>query len=327
MYDDVLTSLLIPERSSALDSSLLADSPHDRPQRHAGRAVGEAVQKTLAVIASHADARVERDGAQEGDARLARQPPRSARRRLEDLRLVRAVGADEAGHVLHHAEDADAGLAAEINLLAHVQQADFLRRRHHHRPVDAGLLQVRVHAQVLVAGSRRGVDEQIVELPPLDVLEELFDQPVFLGPSPYDGVIPVWQHELHAHHAQVICHPHRAPPRIADMDCFGLDAHHFWNARPADVCVHDTHHMFRVRGESVSQHRRERRLAHTTFAAKNKNLVFYVGETSGDERNVGIGAFGSAGADGLIGAAGAGIALACKIGFGTGTVFYKVIVR
>lgn len=74
----------------------------------------------------------------------------------------------------------------------------------------------------------------------------------------------------------------------------------------------------------MSQHGRECGLAHTPFAAKNKDLMSYVREASRDERDVGIGAFRSTGADRLIGAAGAGITLASEIRFGTGTVFYRV---
>lgn len=51
--------------------------------------------------------------------------------------------------------------------------------------------------------------------------------------------------------------------------------------------------------------------------------MFYVGEASSDERNVGIGAFRSASTDGLVGTAGAGIALAGKIRFRTGAMFCK----
>lgn len=46
------------------------------------------------------------------------------------------------------------------------------------------------------------------------------------------------------------------------------------------------------------------------------------GETGGDERDIGIGAFGGGGANLLVRTAGAGIAFACTLRFGTGTVFY-----
>lgn len=52
--------------------------------------------------------------------------------------------------------------------------------------------------------------------------------------------------------------------------------------------------------------------------------MLYVREARSDEGDVGIRAFRSAGTDRLVGAAGAGIALASEIRFGTGTVFYEI---
>ena len=49
--------------------------------------------------------------------------------------------------------------------------------------------------------------------------------------------------------------------------------------------------------------------------------MLYAGEAGCYERDVWVGTFGGGGADGLVGTAGAGIALACKFGFGAGTVF------
>lgn len=50
--------------------------------------------------------------------------------------------------------------------------------------------------------------------------------------------------------------------------------------------------------------------------------MFDSGEASGYDGDVGVGALGGRGTDGLIGAAGAGIAFAREIGFWTRAVFY-----
>lgn len=107
---------------------------------------------------------------------------------------------------------------------------------------------------MLVAGARRGVDEEVVEVAPFDVFEELLDQPVFLRAPPDHGVVPVRQHELYAHHAEVVGDPDGAPSGVADVDGFRLDAHHFGDARPADVRVHDPDHAVRIGGKSVCEH-------------------------------------------------------------------------
>ena len=251
---------------------------------------------------------------------LRRQRARAARRRLEDLALVRTLGTHEAGHVLDDAQDPDAGLAAEVDLLAHVEQGDLLRRGHDDGAVDAALLQEAVHAEVLVAGPRRGVDEQEVHGPPLDVLEELLDEAVLLRAAPDDGVVAVRQHELHGHDGEVVEDPDGRPAGRADVDRRRLDAEHLRDRGPADVRVHDAHGGVGVARERVREQRGEGRLADAALAREHEHLVADVGEARRDEGDVGVGALGRGRADGLVRTAGAGVGGACALGFGAGTV-------
>lgn len=109
------------------------------------------------------------------------------------------------------------------------------------------------------------------------------------------------------------------------MDGFGLDAHHFRDAGPADVGVHDADRVGRVGSEGVGEHGGEGGFADAAFAAEDEEFVFDAGEAGGDERDVGVGAFGGGGTDDLVGAAGAGGALAGEGGFGAGAVFWVVV--
>lgn len=111
------------------------------------------------------------------------------------------------------------------------------------------------------------------------------------------------------------------------MDGFGLDAHHLRDAGTADVRVHDTDHVVRVRGEGVREHGGEGGFADAAFAAEDEDFVLDAGEARGDEGDVGVGAFGGGGADELVGAAGAGVAFAGEIGFGAGAVFCGSLAR
>jgi len=70
----------------------------------------------------------------------------------------------------------------------------------------------------------------------------------------------------------------------------------------------------------VGEHGCERGFSDAAFPAEDKDLVFDTGETGGDERKVGIGAFGRGGAYGLVWAAGAGVAFAGELRFGSRTV-------
>lgn len=121
-----------------LPPHFLPHPSYDPSQRLARRAIGIGIEKALAVIARHADARIERDGAEEGDPSVGSQAAGASHRGLEDLGRMVAARAHEGGHVLHHAQDADPRFAAEVELLADVQQAGFLRGGDQHGAVDAG---------------------------------------------------------------------------------------------------------------------------------------------------------------------------------------------
>lgn len=178
---------------------------------------------------------------------------------------------------------------------------------------------------MFVGGPRRGVDEQVVQFAPFDVFEELLDQAVFLGTPPYDCVVAVRKHELDTHDAQIVADPDGAPARVANVDCFLFDAHHFGDAGAADVGVHYSDHGVRIRGEGVRKHGCKRGFADAAFSGEDKDFVFYVGEAGSYEGNVGVGAFWSGGADDLVWTAGAGIGFAGLIGFRPRTMFWGLL--
>ena len=82
----------------------------------------------------------------------------------EDMRLVAAVRADIGRHVLDQPEDRRLERLEHVDRLARIQQRDVLRRRDDDRAGHAGALAQR---QLHVAGARRQVDDQHVELAPV----------------------------------------------------------------------------------------------------------------------------------------------------------------
>ena len=66
---------------------------------------------------------------------------------------------------------------------------------------------------------------------------------------------------------------------------------------------------------------RERRFADSSLSGEDQDLVSYLGESFGDDWDVGVGAFGRGGADLLVWATGTGIALSSLLGFRAWTVF------
>ncbi len=113
----------------------------------------------------------------------------------EDMRLVPAVGADIAGHVLDDAQQGGVELAEHVDGLAGVDQRHVLRGRHDDR---AGHLIPLAQRQLDVAGARRQVHHQHVEGPPRDLPQHLLQRPHQHRPAP-DDRLAFLQHQADRH--------------------------------------------------------------------------------------------------------------------------------
>lgn len=102
----------------------LLHHPHNR---HSRRTIWKGIQEALAIIGTHPNPWIQRHFPQKRDTFFLCQPRSAPRRCLEYLGLVRTTRTDEARHIFHDTENADVGFAAEINLLADVEEGDFLR--------------------------------------------------------------------------------------------------------------------------------------------------------------------------------------------------------
>jgi hypothetical protein len=234
---------------------------------------------------------------------------------------VLTPGTHKTRHVFHDAKDADAGLAAEIEFLANVEERDFLRGGDEHGAVDARRLEEAVDRQVLVTGAWWRIDDQEVEIPPGNVHEELLNQAVLLRSAPDDGIIPSGQHELHTHNAQILADPHGLPTLGGDVNRFVLYAHHLGDARAADICVHKPDGAVGVCGEAVRDHRAEGGLPDAALAREHEDLVLDTREACGYHGDVGVGAFRCRCTYGLVGAAGAVVCEAGLLRLWARTVF------
>ena len=99
--------------------------------------------------------------------------------------LVAALRADVDAHVLDDAEDRDADLLEHLEALARVEQGDVLRRGDDHRAGHRHLLR---QGQLDVAGARRQVDDQVVEVVPVVSLSSCSSAWVTIGPRQTMGV-------------------------------------------------------------------------------------------------------------------------------------------
>src|SRR5215467_1535381 len=101
----------------------------------------------------------------------------------EDVGFVATAGADEVAHVLDDAERRDVELLIHRDGTSAVRQRYLLRRRHDDRAGHRdGLTETERH----VAGARRHVDDEIVEIHPLHFAKELLQRAVQHRPSPDD---------------------------------------------------------------------------------------------------------------------------------------------
>jgi hypothetical protein len=117
----------------------------------------------------------------------------------EDVLGVAALRADVDRHVLDDAHDRHADLLEHLEALARVDQRDVLRRRHDDGAGDRHLLRER---ELDVAGAGRHVDDQVVELAPVGVLQQLLERLRDHRAAPHHRRVGVDQeadrHRLHA---------------------------------------------------------------------------------------------------------------------------------
>ena len=181
----------------------------DRP-RDVGLRLGE--HDRLALVGERAQARVERDPAEQRRLHLGCQ--RLAAARAEEL-LARSVLARQVGHVLDDAEQPHVRLPRHLRRAHGHLLGGAVRRRH-----DDGLgpRQQLSERDRHVARAGRHVHDQRVQLTPVDVGEELLERPVEHGPAPHHRRVLV-QEEADRHHLEVAAHGRddhrRSPPSTA----------------------------------------------------------------------------------------------------------------
>ena len=140
-------------------------------------AAGEGVRvkcDRLAAVAAFADALHDGDLSQQGDMQLFRQSL-AALFAEEVIAVRRQFGGRKPGHVFNQTQDGDVHLLAceHADAFAGVGEGHLLRRGHHDGACDGQRL---YHGQVDVAGSRRQVDEEVVQIAPVGVANELLQR-------------------------------------------------------------------------------------------------------------------------------------------------------
>ena len=110
--------------------------------------------------------------------------------------FLAAVVALEVGHVLHQAQHLDVHVMRKVDRLAHDHGHQLLRCRHGDDAVDGQRLE---HGQQHVGGSRRHVDEQVVDVAPVRLAPELADGVGHDRAAPCHGQVALRKHEVGGH--------------------------------------------------------------------------------------------------------------------------------
>src|ERR1700680_3803971 len=139
-----------------------------------------------AVAIRAADARIERDRPQERQLIASGKVASAAG--SEDVGALVAVRADEATHVLDDTEDGDVELAEHFDTTTHVGEGNILGCRADHRSRHRHALG---QAQLHISRAWGQVDDEIVELTPRDLVEELAQRLGKHGATPDDRLTGV----------------------------------------------------------------------------------------------------------------------------------------
>ncbi len=150
-----------------------------------------------------------------------------------------AVLADEVAHVLDHAGHPEVALAGHVGRAGRHLLGGH-RGSGHHDHLGPGEHAGQAHLDV--AGTRRHVDQQVVEVAPVDVLEELLDGTVEDQAAPHDGAVLVGQESHRQHPEDAVTD---APLEGDHLLVPGLDLplhpEQAGNGEPPDVGVEDAH--------------------------------------------------------------------------------------
>ena len=146
---------------------------------------------------------------------------------------VPAARADVHAHVLDDAEHRHRNLLEHLQPLAGVGERDVLGSRHDDGSRDRHSLRER---QLNVAGAGRHVDDQVIQRPPLGLLEQLRESLGHHGPAPHHRLLGIDQ-ETYRHGGHAVSRERAQVLAVGRGRTLPGKAEHEGLARPVDVGV------------------------------------------------------------------------------------------
>src|SRR6185503_5740094 len=151
----------------------------------------------------------------------------------EDVLLEAAAAADVQAHVLDDAEHGHVHLLEHLETLARVGERDVLRRRHDHDAAHGHALRER---ELDVAGAWRHVDDQVIEVAPARLREELVQRRRHHRTAPRHRLLFV-DEETDRHGLNAVRHERLEQLAVARLGTAAYQAQHARLAGTVDIGV------------------------------------------------------------------------------------------
>ncbi len=181
--------------------------------------------------------------------------------------------ADHTRHILDHAEDREIHHLDKLDGLRRIQNRDILGGRHDH-----SAFHVRCELddiQRLVTGSRRKIHDQIIEIAPFHVAEELFGSGRLHRSAPDNGTIGLVQKKGHRDDFKRTGHLHRHDVIADRLKTEILDPEHLADRRTVEIEIQKTGLISMV-GKCIGKIYRDGTFPDPAFSGEDKNDVTYV---------------------------------------------------
>ena len=227
--------------------------------------------RRLPAVRLLADPAVERQRAEQRHTVLAAQALAAAL--AEDRLLVTAVRANVQAHVLDDPEHRDVDLLKHLESLAGVGQGDVLRRRDDHGAAHGHALRER---ELNITRARRHVDDEIVELTPIRLREQLIQRRGHHGSTPSHR-LPIVDEKPDRHRHESMGRQRLERLAVAAFGMALEQAEHPGLTRPIDVRIEkaDARTLLSQREREVHG---DRRLADAALARRHGHDIAHAAE-------------------------------------------------
>lgn len=128
---------------------------------------------------------------------------------------------------------------------------------------------------MLVRCSWRCIHQQIIQISPIHVSQELLDKAILLGTSPDNCIVFIGQHESNRHNSQIVLYIYWLPSAVTLVNLLVYNAHDGRNGRSTDIDIHHTHLNILIAGKRKCELRSEARFTYASLSWQNENLMLH----------------------------------------------------